>query len=167
MYILMEVTLTDKETQSYYTNYKNETALMGEVETKLGQAMKSDIIKAELLIACDHTGKIIDSKFYMVDRLNKDGVIQPMPEEGEEDTYIPFTFANRLLWVTSNKQGETPNLQQYDSAKEAEANYHLKRGTAMQDANTLAILTMMLENGVTANEYWVRSIEIEPEPEEA
>lgn len=145
MLLLMEVTLTDKESQAYYTNYKNETELIGEVETKLGQAMKSDAVNGELLIAFDHTGRIIDSKIYLED--------------------ASYKFADRLIWVTSDAQGEHVNLQQYSSAKEAEANYHLKRGTAMQDANTLAILTMMLENGVTANEYWVRSIEVEPEPE--
>ena len=140
MYILLELTYTDKESQALYTSYTSETEILGEVETKLGQAMKSDAIHAEYLIAIDHTGRSIAQKYYNDD-----------PE---------FSFSPRLIWVTSDAEGEHPNMQKYESVQEAEANYHLKRGGAIKDVNVLAILTMIVGGMI---EYWVRPIEVVPE----
>ena len=137
MLLLMEITYTDKESQALYSNYTTETELIADVETKLGQAMKSEAMKAEYLLAFDHTGRIIKQAYH-----------------SKEDV----TLSNRLIWVTSKASGEEPNLQKYSSQLEAEANYHTKRGDAMKDPNTLGILTTIVNgNSVGMSEYWVRT----------
>lgn len=146
MICLVELNYTDKESQAIYSTYTSNDAVIADIETKLGQAMKSDAIKAIYLLAFDHTGKIIDSKYH-----------------SKDDT---VTFADRLVWIESDAEGEHPNMQKYDSALDAEANYHTKRGAAMKNDSVLAIMTMILNSAsVGMCEYWVRSIEVEPEPE--
>lgn len=146
MLYLLEATYTDKESQALRTNYQTETELVGAIETKLGQQMKDANCKAVLLIGFDHTGKILAQHFH-----SKDSEV---------------SLSNRLVWIPVDSEGEHPNMQKYDSALEAEANYHIRRGAAMTDENVKAILTMLVTPtcaGMT--EYWVRPIEI-PEPEE-
>lgn len=140
MLYLLEVTYTDKESQALYDTYTDEIALMGAVETKLGQAMKAEAMKAELLVAFDSAGKLFAQDYH-----TKDDSIK---------------LSNRLVWITADEQGEHANMQKYDTALEAEANYHLKRGTAMGDVDTKAILAMIVEgNYVRLKDYWVRPIE--------
>lgn len=144
MYYLLEVTYTDKESQALYNTYETETALVGAVETKLGQAMKSEAMKVELLIAFDHTGHIYAQEYH-----TKDSEI---------------VLSNRLVWITADSEGEQHNIQKYNTALEAEANYHLKRGSAMTGDTTMAILTMIVNSmGVGMKDYWVRPIFVEPE----
>ena len=137
MICLVEVTVTDKETQAIYTNYTSENDVLSELETKWGQAQDSDDVKATFLLAFDNTGKIIGSAYY-----NEDG------------TSIDST---RLIWITSDVEGEHPNMQKYDTHLKAEAQYHKKRGAAMKsDSGVMAILTMILDGAsVGMNEYWV------------
>ena len=148
MLYLLEVTYTDKESQALYDTYTDEIALMGAVETKLGQAMKAEAMKAELLVAFDSMGKILAQQFH-----TKDDSIK---------------LSNRLVWITTNSNGESANMQKYDTALEAEANYHLKHGSAMGNTDVNAILAMVVEGSfVTLNEYWARPVEpVEPQPEE-
>ena len=144
MLYLLEVTYTDKESQALYDTYTDEIALMGAVETKLGQAMKAEAMKAELLVAFDSMGKIFAQQFH-----TKDDSIK---------------LSNRLGWITTDSKGESANMQKYDTALEAEANYHLKRGTAMGNVDTKAILAMVVEgNYVRLKDYWVRPIEPQAE----
>ena len=150
MLLLMELTYTDKESQALYNNYVNETNLIADVETKIGQAMKSDSIKAEFLLAFDHTGRIIKqayhTKFYEDDGLTRE---------------YAFT-GNRLIWITSTANGEDSNMQNYATDLEAEANYHIKRGSAMKKDDVLAIMTMLVNaNRVGNTEYWERTPETE------
>ena len=144
MLYLLEATYTDKESQALYDTYSDETALIGAVETKLGQAMKSEAIKAEVLVAFDSTGKIYSQQYH-----SKDGSVSLSP---------------RLVWIVTDAQGESANLQKYDTALEAEANYHLKRGTAMGNADVKAILTMTVNGSfpcVGLKELWSRPAQAE------
>ena len=137
MLYLVEVTYTDKESQSLYSAYESENDLLGAVETKLGQAMKSEATKVEYLLAFDQTGKIFAEEYHT------------------KDTSI--ILSNRLVWVTADSNGETPNMQKYDSALEAEANYHIKRGSAMSNNDVQAILAMTINAaGVVLNSYYVK-----------
>ena len=146
MLYLLEATYTDKETQALYDTYADETALVGAVETKLGQAMKSDTIKAEWLVAFDSAGRIIVQKYH-----TKDDSVK---------------LSNRLVWITTDSEGEHANLQKYDTPLEAEANYHLKRGSAMENADVKSILTMIIDGSlVMVKEFWSRPIEV-VEPQE-
>ena len=139
MFYLVEVSYTDKESQALYSNYENENDLLGAVETKLGQAMKSEATKAEYLLAFDQTGKIFAE------------------EHHTKDTSI--VLSDRLIWVTADSNGETPNMQKYDSALETEANYHLKRGSAMNNSDVQAILAMTINAaGVVLNSYYVKPV---------
>lgn len=146
MFYLLEAKYTDKESQALYSNYTTETEVVGAVETKLGQQMKDSGCKVELLVAFDHTGKIYKSAYH-----TKDDSI---------------TLSNRLVWIPADAEGEHPNMQKYDTALEAEAYYHIRRGDAMGNADVKAILTMLVTpSSVGMNEYWVRPIE-PTEPQE-
>ena len=141
MLLLMEVTYSNgKESQSLYHNYANETALLGDFETKLGQAMKAEAFKAELLIAFDHTGKILNHAYTQ-----------------KEDV----TLSPRLVWITSDSEGEHENLQKYSDMNETMANYHIRRGASMKGTD-LAIMTMAIDGtSVASVDYWVRQDEAE------
>lgn len=142
MFYLLEAKYTDKESQSLYSNYTTETELVGALETKLGQQMKDNGCKVELLIAFDQTGKIFNQAYH-----TKDDSIE---------------LSSRLVWIPVDSEGEHPNMQKYDTALEAEAYYHIRRGDAMGNADVKAILTMLVgSTGVDMDEYWVRPIEIE------
>lgn len=145
MLYLLEATYTDKESQALYDNFADETALLGAFETKLGQAMKSESIKAEMLIAFASDGKILANEYH-----SKDNEIELSP---------------RLVWITTDSEGENANMQKYSTLLEAEANFHLKRGTALGNADVKSILTMTTNSmNVNHKEFWARPIEpVEPE----
>lgn len=144
MLYLLEATYTDQESQALYDTYLDETALISALETKLGQAMKAEALKAELLVAFDNTGRILASQYHTKDN--------------------EISFSPRLVWITTDLQGESANMQKYDTMLEAQANYHLKRGTAMENTDVKAILTMIVgDSDVRNKEYWVRPIEPQAE----
>lgn len=137
MLYLLEATYTDKESQALYDTYTDEIALVAAIETKLGQAMKAEAYKTELLIGFDSTGRIIKSAYHTKD------------EEAN--------LSLRLVWITTDSDGEHANMQKYDTSVEAEANYHLKRGSAMENTDVKSILTMLVSgNVVSINEFWSR-----------
>lgn len=140
MLILLEVTYTDKETQAFYPNYTSEDDILSDLETKWGQAMDSDEIHASFLLAFDHTGRIIGQASYSDD------------EEA--------ITADRLFWITSDAEGEHPDMGKYDDSTKAEAAYHKKRGAAMKpNSGKLALMTMILNGAyVGLKDYWVRTI---------
>lgn len=149
MYILYESTYTDKESVSLYTNYTTENDLLADFETKLGQAMKAEAYKGEVLIAFDHTGRI-----YATGSDFKD----------EETTFSP-----RLIWVESTAEGESqPNQSKKTDLKTLEADYHVKKGSAMKNADIRGILLIGLDGtSVVINDYVVNPVpEVVPEVEE-
>lgn len=141
MYILLEATYTDKESVAIYTNFATENDILAEYETKLGQAMKAEAYKGEMLIAFDHTGKILAQG-------------STFKEE--------VSFSPRLIWVQSTAQGEgEPNQSKKTDSNELIADYHIKKGSAMKNSDIKAILLLGLENtSVVINDYYVRPIEI-------
>ena len=147
MLYLLEATYTDKESQALYDTYTDEIALTAAIETKLGQSMKAEAYKAELLIGFDSTGRIIKSAYHTKDE--------------------NISLSLRLVWITTDNEGEHANMQKYDTSLEAEANYHLKRGSAMENVNVKSILTMIVSgNAVGLNEFWARPVEpVEPQEE--
>lgn len=148
MFYLLEAKYTDKESQALYSNFTTETELMSALETKLGQQMKDNACKAELLIAFNGTGHIYAQQYH-----SKDDSIK---------------LSNRLVWITVDAEGEHPNMQKYDTKVEAEAYYHIRRGDAMSpDSNVNAILTMIVnESYVGLKQYWSRPVEpVEPQEE--
>lgn len=148
MFYLLEAKYTDNEAQALYSNYTTQIELLSAVETKLGQQMKDNACKAELLVAFDNTGWIYKQAYH-----SKDDSIALSP---------------RLVWIPADSEGEHPNMQKYDTEVEAEAYYHIRRGDAMNpSSNVDAILTMTIGNkGVTMNEYWKKPVEpVEPQEE--
>lgn len=147
MYILLEATYTDKESIALYTNFTTENDILAEYETKLGQAMKAEAYKGELLIAFDHTGKILaqGSTF-------KDNV----------------AFSPRLVWVQSTAQGESDP----DQSKKADTNtliadYHIKKGSAMKNNDIKGILLLGIDNtSIVINDYYVNTNTLTPTTEE-
>ena len=148
MYILYESIYTDKESVGIYTNFETENDLLAEFETKYGQDMKAEAYKGVFILAFDHTGRIY-----------KTGV--DFKEEG-------ITFSPRLLWVESTAEGEgQPNQSKKTDSKELEADYHIKKGSAMKNTDILGILLLGLDGvNVAINDYVVNPVpEVVPEPE--
>jgi hypothetical protein len=149
---LLEAKYTTEEKQALYSDYETETELISAVETKLGQQMKDNGCKVELLIAFDGVGNILAQHYH-----TKDETIE---------------LSNRLVWVTTDSQGEHPQMQKYDTADEAESYYHIRRGEAMDNEHTdVKTFFRMIINGsyVGLHDYWMRPVEApepEPEPEE-
>ena len=140
MFRLLEVTLTDKETAAIYDNYADETALTADFDTKMGQAMKADAYKAELLVAFDHAGKIY---------------AQGYTSKGDE-----YTLSPRLVWVTATAQGETADQAKKNDMETLEADFYIKRGAAKKNSDVLAIFNLGIDGkSVVINDYWVRPIE--------
>lgn len=137
MLVLYEATYTDKEQVALYNNYETETDLLADYETKLGQAMKAEAYKGEVLIAFDHTGKILASG-------------STFKEE------VPFS--PRLVWIQSTAQGESdPNQSKKTDMNELVADYHIKKGSSMKNKDIFAILLLGIDGtGVAVNDYWVR-----------
>lgn len=137
MYILLEATYTDKESIALYTNFTTENDILAEYETKLGQAMKAEAYKGELLIAFEHTGKILAQSSTF-----KDDV----------------TFSPRLVWVQSTEEGEgAPDQSKKADLNTLEADYHIKKGSAMKNSDIKGILLLGIDNtSVVINDYFVR-----------
>lgn len=173
---LLEVSLIDgKESQALYTApdkdaepFADETEVNSVIETKLGQAMDDEAsvvdFQLEFLVGFDHTGHVFKQEFYA----DSHEETQTVVEDGEEKTItvtVPYSItSNRLITVSAkedadddNKVKETAEMNKYNTAKEAEAKYHKKRGSAMaKDSGYHALLTM-ITNGASVGmkEYWV------------
>ena len=143
MYILLEATITDKESVALY--HKNgdkeytEHEVLAEFETKLGQAMKAEAYKGELLIAFEHTGKIIKQASVIKDNVS---------------------FSPRLVWVQSTAQGEgEPDQSKKADRNILEADYHIKKGTAMKNSDVKGLLLLGIDNtNIVINDYYVRPV---------
>lgn len=137
MYILLEATITDKESVALYTNFTTEDDILAEYETKLGQAMKAEAYKGELLIAFEHTGKILAQGSTFKDEV---------------------TFSPRLVWVQSTAQGEsTPDQSKKADTNTLIADYHIKKGSAMKNSDIKGLLLLGIDNtNIAINDYYVR-----------
>jgi hypothetical protein len=137
MYILLEATYTDKESIALYTNFATKNDILAEYETKLGQAMKAEAYKGELLIAFEHTGKILAQGSTFKDEV---------------------TFSPRLVWVQSTAQGESdPDQSKKADRNILEADYHIKKGSAMKNSDVKGLLLLGIDNtSIVINDYYVR-----------
>ena len=137
MFRLLEITYTDKEVPALYDNFADETALTAEFDTKLGQAMKSEAIKAELLVAFDEKGKIYAQSF-----------------TSKEDS---ISLSPRLVWVSVSDGVESADQSKKTSVEELKADFYIKRGSAKKnvDVSTIAILGID-GKAVIINDYWSR-----------
>ena len=140
---LLELSYTDKESQALYPAegqepYADELALSATFDIKLGQAMKSDAYKGEVLVAFDSTGKIIDSAFHY-----KDNVEAPI--------------SDRLVTITKTASGESPSLKKETSLNALEGDAYERRGNAKNDPTKLAILNLGVTGStIVLNDYWSR-----------
>lgn len=160
MFYLLEAKYTDKESQALYTKYQTETEIIGVLEKTLGQQMKDENCGAELLIAFDHTGKILQQAYHSKKMLVLDEEGEPKTDEYNDFLYEEPTLSPRLVWIPVDAEGEHSNMQKYSTALEAEAYYHVRLGEAMTNADNKAILTMLVGGtGVSKKDYWVRPIE--------
>ena len=139
MYILLEATYTDKESIALYTNFTTENDILAEYETKLGQAMKAEAYKGELLIAFEHTGKILAQGSTFKDKV---------------------AFSPRLVWVQSTEEGESaPDQSKKADRNTLEADYHIKKGSAMKNSDIKGILLLGIDNtSIVINDYYVRLV---------
>lgn len=147
MYRLLEVTYTnDKETAAIYDNFADETALTAEFDTKMGQAIRAEAYKAELLVAFDETGRVYAQGF-----------------DSKDDT---ITLSPRLVWVSNDNDGETANQKKCNDMNDLKAEFYIKRGSAKKNADTKAFALVGV-NGqkVVITDYWARPVE-EVEPQE-
>lgn len=138
MHILYEATYTNgKESVALYHNYDNEKALRADFETKLGAAIKADAYKAELLIAFDHTGKII--------------------AQGSDfkDDSMDYVFSPRLVWVESTASGESnPDQSKKDSRRKLDGDYHTKKGAVLSSETITGCLLLGIDgNAIAYNDY--------------
>ena len=148
MYRLLEIVYSDKESAAIYDGYNNETELMADYETKLGQDMKSDAFKAALLVAFDSTGNIYADAY-----TNKDAEVVLSP---------------RLVWVQTTEQGETADQSKRASITDLEAEQHIKKGAAMRTNSGInsILLIGIPGTGVGKVEFWARPTEPQVEVEE-
>lgn len=143
MYILLEATITDKESVALYHKNKDkeytEHDILAEFETKLGQAMKASSYKGELLIAFEHTGRI----------LKQESVFK-------EDV----TFSKRLVKVQSTAEGESePEQNKKTDLNTLLADYHIAKGSAMKNPDVKGLLLMCIDNtSIVINDYYVRTV---------
>lgn len=137
MYRLLEVTLTDKESVAIYDNFVDEIAMLANFETKLGQAMKSDACHAELIVAFDSVGNIYNQKLIC---------------KGEE-----YTLSPRMVWVQIKDGTESADQGKKADANTLEADYHIKKGSAMAD-NTISQIYIMGFDGeeISISDFWMR-----------
>ena len=137
---LLEVTYeNNKESVALYDNYVDETALSAAFDTKLGQHIKSEDCKAELLVAFAQTGLIINQAYH-----TKDETIELSP---------------RLVWVTVSDGVETADQKKEDNLTALEGDFYTKRGAAKSDTNIDAITLIGVDGkAVITNDYWSRPI---------
>ena len=156
MFRLIQVvknTSDEKEVQSTY-EYEDGIEAKGEYETKLGNAMKSDLYSAVLMILLDNEGDIVDKCKY-------DKPVDPTPsEEGEEPQEdVKYSFQPRLFEVKVADE-EVATLAKYESVAEVSANFHSKLGAAIKNSKVKAEMLRGFDgNGGTIEfTYWVRPI---------
>lgn len=137
MYRLLEVTLTDKESVAIYDTYADKTAMLADFETKTGQAMKADAYHAELLVAFDSVGNIYNQKLIC---------------KSEE-----YTLSPRMVWVQIKSGTESADQGKKADANTLEADYHIKKGSAMAD-NTISQIYIMGFDGkeISISDFWMR-----------
>ena len=155
MFYLLEATYTNnKESAALYPvegaePFANETELTAEFDTKMGAAVKADAFKAELLVAFDSTGKVYAQGYH-----SKDESVSLSP---------------RLVWVTTDNNGETANQSKANSMTVLEGDFYSKRGAAKKNADVKAIMLMGITGkaiSYNCTDYWARPIEpVEPQPE--
>jgi hypothetical protein len=135
---LLEITYTnDKESVSLYDNYADETALSAAFDTKLGQAIKADAYKAELLVAFAQTGQILAQSYH-----TKDDTIELSP---------------RLVWVNVSNGTETADQKKESTLLDLEGDFYAKRGAAKADDSIDAITLIGVDGkSVIVNDYWSR-----------
>ena len=143
---LLEITYTDKESVALYDNFADETALIAEFETKLGQAMKAEAYKVEMLVAFGSDGTVVAQGYD-----SKDNAIALSP---------------RLVFVTTKNGVETANQSKCADVNDLIAEHHIKKGTFMKDATVDSFMLMNISGTQTGNiEFWSRPIEV-VEPQE-
>ena len=132
---IVKNTSDEKEVQSTY-EYEDEIEAKGEYETKLGNAMKSSLYSAVLMILLNNEGDIVDQC-----------------KVGDHE------FQPRLFEVKVTDE-EVANLAKYESVAEVSANFHSKWGAAIKNNNVKAeMLRGFDENGGTIEfTYWVRPL---------
>lgn len=137
---IVKNTSDEKEVQSTY-EYEDGIEAKGEYETKLGNAMKSDLYTAVLMILLDNEGDIVDQCKV------GDHVFQP-----------------RLFEVKVTNE-EVATLAKYDTVAEVSANFHSKWGAAIKNNNVIAEMLRGFDgNGGTIEfTYWVRPLNVTPE----
>lgn len=135
---LLEITYSnDKETPALYDSFADETALTAEFDTKLGQAMKSDAVKAELLVAFAQTGQIIAQGYV-----------------SHDDT---VSLSPRLVWVSVSDGVESADQSKKTNVEELSADFYIKRGSAKKNKDIDAITILGVDGkSVTINDYWSR-----------
>lgn len=137
MYILLEATYTDKESVALYKDFDTELEILGEYETKLGQAMKAEAYKGELLVAFDHTGKILKQGSHFKEEVS---------------------FSPRLIWIQSTAQGESdPDQSKKADLETLIADYHIKKGSAMKNSDITGLLLLGIDgSSIVVNDHYVR-----------
>lgn len=130
---IVKNTSDEKEVQSTY-EYEDGIEAKGEYETKLGNAMKSDLYSAVLMILLDNEGDIVD--------LCKVG---------------DHIFQPRLYEVKVTNE-EVATLSKYESVAEVSANFHSKWGAAIKNNNVKAEMLRGFDGDGMLIEftYWVR-----------
>lgn len=150
---IVKNTSDEKEVQSTY-EYEDGIEAKGEYETKLGNAMKSDLYSDVLMILLDNEGDIVDKCKY-------DKPVEPTPsEEGEEpQEAVKYSFKPRLFEVKVTNE-EVATLSKYDSIDEVSANFHVKFGAAIKNAQVKAEMLRGFdgEGNPIKFTYWVRPI---------
>ena len=179
MLYLVEISYAnDKESVAIYPNdnhpeYADETALLAEFEDKLGTAMNSDAIKAEMLIGFDSTGRILerqsgeDKRKAITYHVKTKEVTETV--DGKEVTEIvpAASLSPRLITVKNQNGTEVANQSKKDSTTLLEGAWHKVMGSAMADATVKALLCMGVANEyVSFNDYWTRPTEPEEEQEQ-
>lgn len=132
-----------KESQACYP-FNFEVDCKGEYETKLGQAMKSDLYSAFCYIFIDSDGDILGSAFYA---------------SSDEEVISPRLLEVRF--VGDGEEREVQNLSKYSTMREAEANYHSKFGSDIKNSEVDGVMLCIIgERGEVSNlTYWVRPLE--------
>lgn len=150
---IVKNTSDEKEVQSTY-EYEDGIEAKGEYETKLGNAMKSDLYSAVLMILLDNEGDVVDKCKY-------DKPVEPEPSEEQEEDQpkedVKYMFAPRLFEVKVTNE-EVATLAKYDTVAEVSANFHTKWGAAIKNNNVRAEMLRGFDGngGQIEFTYWVR-----------
>ena len=136
---IVKNTSDEKEVQSTY-EYEDGIEAKGEYETKLGNAMKSDLYTDVLMILLDNEGDVVSQC--------KDG---------------DHEFKPRLFEVKVTDE-EVATLAKYESAAEVSANFHVKFGAAIKNSKVRAEMLRGFDGngGQIEFTYWVRPVNVTP-----